>query len=313
MEPRSAAQAIPTLAQIPASPGNGAVETIAQFIRARRVPLAIGAAAFVALFWPGFTSLWTAWSKDPDFSQGFLIPVISVAILWANRERLAGLPARRSSAGLALLLASILLFLVGHLTLWEGATRYGLLGALLGSVWFLLGTPLFRTKPFPFLFLVFAIPPPAALFAPLKLGLQGIATRLSGDLLRGIGFPAISEANVLVVGDERFGVEDACSGIRSLMAIVATAVLFGYLFRTGLLKGVLLTATAIPVTIANNLLRIVIMTVAKVEYDIDLTANNPTPHNVLSLIIFSLTLVCLYLIWRFYDWLLRWKPEEKSP
>jgi exosortase len=280
------------------------------FLRVQAVSLCLCAAAFLFLFWPTLASLVAFWVEDPDFSHGFLIPVVSGAILFTNRESLAGMKAERALTGLAVFLISLFLFFIGYLSLTNIFQRLGVWGALAGAVWFLFGTASVRAVSFPLLFLLAAIPPPFVILTPIRLALKGIATRLSADTLSILGQSAVPEGNVLALGEHRLEVADACSGIRSLMAIVSTAVLFAYLFKTGLVKGILLTLIAIPITVVINVLRVVVIAFALGKFDVDLTSG--AAHELIGLAVFSLSLVLIYFCWRFCEWFSGWKPSGRT-
>ena len=280
------------------------------FLRANAGALGLAAIGFLLLFRHTIAGLVSAWAEDPDFSHGFLVVPISALVLFADRKRLGSLPVKRSWVGLAALLASLVVFFAGGHTVTDWLERIGLYGSLLGAIWYVLGSRVIRANPFPYFFLLFAIPPPGLLLNPLRLALRQFATQLSSEILLRLGLVAIPEGNTLSLGEHKLEVADACSGIRSLMAILAVAVLFAYLFRTGFWKGFLLTLTAVPVTIFNNVLRIVVVAVALGRFQVDLAEG--TAHDLLSLATFSLSVCGLYLSSIFYNWLFR-MPERPSP
>ena len=303
-------QAMASSREMEAPDDVSATPTVGQVLQRDRVAILLAAAGWLAFSWPTLRGLFASCLEDPDFSHGLLIPLVSAAILFANRRELARQPARRSLRGLWLFMASIALTLLGALSHTNLVERVGIWGTLVGAVAFLFGRSLLRAKAFPFLFLLLCIPPPFILVAPLRLSLKGLATRMSADLLASLGYAAMPEGNVLAIGTERLEVADACSGIRSLMAVVSTAILFSYLFRAGFLKGALLTACAVPVTVVVNVLRIVIIGVALVSFEVDLT--HGTEHETVGFAVFGLSLVLLYGSWLFIDWMFRWKPREAS-
>jgi len=285
--------------------------TVADWLRRGALPLALAGTAYLVLSWPALVELASFYGEDPDFSHGFLVPLISAAILWSNRSTLGALPARPSAAGLASVVFFLGVFFVGHLTRTNIIQRVALWGVLTSGCWAACGPALLKAKPFPFLFLALAIPPHHALLSSIRLGLKSYATMISADVLALLGVVATPQGNVLVVDQHRLEVADACSGIRSLMAIIATAFLFAYLFRTGALRGTLLVMTAIPVTILVNVLRIVIVAVALVRVDIDLTAG--LSHQTLGLIVFCVSVAALWGSWTFYQWLFRWRTYCARP
>lgn len=285
-----------------------------EFARAHAGLLGLSAALGVGLLWPGLVSLVGFWSTDADYSHGFLIPLVSAAILYRRREELARVPARASVLGASLALLSILAFLFGHFTLTPFLLRASVWGILVGSVWFLLGTELIRGARFPLLYLLFAIPLPQMVLRPLRLGLKSVATRASADVLALGGYAAHPEGNVLIVDSRAFEVADACSGIRSLVAILATAVFFAWIVRAGWIRGSALVCLAVPITVLVNIARIVLIAVAWSSWGIDLTSG--LPHEVVGYAVFGGSLVLLWASWHLVDWLGRWRdidgPEEKS-
>jgi exosortase len=294
-----------------AAPGQSLVVPTTGALLARHRPAALlGLLAFVVLYWPVFVGLARSWTEDPDLSFSFAIPVISAVILVRRRKSLAALAARMSPAGLVAVFLALALFLGSYAGYTNFTQRLAAWGTLVGAIWFTLGSVVLRTQPFPFLFLLFAIPPPESAMSPLRIGLKELATRMAADLLTLFGSPASPLGNILVLGDLRFEVADACSGIRSLLAMLASAAIFAYLLDAGWLKGALLLATAIPVTILVNAVRLVVLAGSWQAWDLDLTTG--VRHQLLGYATFAGGWALLYASWRFYDWLLAWKLPRSS-
>ena len=283
---------------------------LASYCREKRWALVLLGAAYLLCFWPTLLGLVGSWRDDPDFSHGFLIPAIA-AFLWVKGTGDARqLAVRPSSWGLVPFVGSILLFFAGRLSHTNAVERLAAWGALAGAAWALLGATVLRAKAFPLCFLLLAIPPPQLLLGPLRLGLKTLATRIAADVLAATGHVAVPEGNVLVLEGHRFEVADACSGVRSLMAIVATAVLLAFVFRSGWWKGAVLTLIAVPVTVLINVVRIVFVAWALVVPGLDVTSG--LPHEALGAAVFVLGLGLLLATRRFLDWLCRWRPEERA-
>lgn len=284
--------------------------SVAEQIRADRIFLAIAAAAGLVLFWPTLAGLWSQWMEDSDFSHGIVVVAISGALLYNRRHELGALPARRSLAGLGVLLLCLLLHAVGLRTVTRIIERLTMWGALVGSVWLLYGGRVVWSRPFPYLYLLLCIPPPFFLLNPVRLALKNFATRLSADALIVLGVPATPEGNVLAIGECRLEVADACSGIRSLMAVTATGILLAYLLRMGVWKGTLLTALAVPITVLVNVLRLVVVAVALTSFDIDLTSG--WQHDMVGFAVFGISLTLLFVTSRFVEWFFTWAPNRKE-
>ena len=70
-------------------------------------------AAFVFVYWAAINEFVYDWAHDDNYSHGFLIPVISAGLLWHKRAAIARVRIRKSTAGLALLLSGLLLYVAG--------------------------------------------------------------------------------------------------------------------------------------------------------------------------------------------------------
>ncbi len=281
---------------------------VGAYLRKNAAWILLAAAGWVALFWPTLCGLFQYWLEDPDYSHGFLIPVISAAILLRSRGRLSLVEVKGSAKGLFALLASLVLLALGALSYTNILERLAAWFALVSAIWFLLGSESVWRQRFPLVFLLLSIPPPFFLLGSFRLALKGIATRLSADILSILGYQAFAEGSVLSLGEHQLEVADACSGIRSMMAIIATAILFAHVFRCGVGKGTLLTLTAVPVTLVVNVLRILLISVALVSFDLDLT--HGVRHEVVGFGVFGLSLAFLYGALRFYDWLFQWRAKD---
>src|SRR5262249_16142485 len=103
-------------------------------------------------------------------------------------------------------------------------------------------------------------------FNRIALPLQLWASEVGAWGLRSAGVAVLREGNVLVLANVTLQVSEACSGIRSLMSLGTFAILFAYMAERRLLRRVLLAATALPIAIAVNALRVVITGIAAARY-----------------------------------------------
>ncbi len=285
-------------------------DTVAGYLRAHLAAVALSVAAFLLLFATTLRDLAFAWYRDGEISHGFLVVAGSAAIVFARRRAIGAAPARISFLGLSVLLAGLVLHFFGRARFTDFATSFGLWAAVLGSAWFVLGARAIGACPFPFFFLAFAVPPPNSILGPMRLGLRTIATRMSADILGSIGIEAVQSGNVLFAGDRELEVADACSGIRSLLVIVASAILFAWLFRAGWSRGAMLALAAIPITVAVNILRIVFLAVALVRFRTDMTEG--AVHEAVSIAAFAASLGLLYACLRFLRWLVPARKEARA-
>lgn len=262
------------------------------------------AVGFLLLFWPTVRCLVELWTDDPDQSHGLLVPVVCLAVLVGHRDRIreAWRRSRASPVWLSAFAAGFTFLLLGLYSGVRSFDRFGMWLALAGSVGFLGGLTFLRAVRFPLFFLLLSFPVPGPLFSALRLELKSLATRLAAEVLLLSGYSALPEGNVLVVGPHHLEVADACSGIRSLMALVTTAVLLGYLVRARWWQGALLVGLAVPVTVASNLARILIVAISLASFEIDLTSG--WRHEVMGYLSFGFGFLLLWGAWELGHWAL---------
>jgi len=216
-------------------------------------------AVLVALYAPVLRRLALQWYVDPDYSHGFLVPFLSAFLLWQRRDRLRRIPRRPSSWGIAVVLFSLGLLFVGSLGAELFLTRISMLGMICGLMVYFAGWALLRAMAFPLAFLLFAIPIPVLIYNEIVFPLQFVASRFATNMLELLNiFPIMREGNVLIMPNMRLEVVEACSGIRSLMSLLALAAGYGYLAERSVAVRWFLIVAMIPLAIVSNGTRVMI-------------------------------------------------------
>ena len=214
------------------------------------------AASFLWMYRGVFAGLVADWIHDPNYSHGFLIVPIAVFFLWERRARLAGLASRPSHVGLMVVLASLAVFAVGHLGAELFLARISMIGVLAGVVVYLLGWAHLRTVSFPLLFLLLMIPLPSIVFNQITFPLQLLASHAGETALSATGIPVLREGNIIILPHTSLEVAEACSGIRSLMTLLALGVVYGYFTDRRRWARALIALATIPVAVVANALRV---------------------------------------------------------
>ncbi len=221
------------------------------------LPIILLVAAFVILFFPAIRELFIDWSIDPNYQHGFLIPIVSAYLIWQKREKLRQLTFRPAFAkGFIALLLSMLLFIVGTAGAEWFLSRIAMLICLVGLVIYFGGTALFRQLWFPLLFLGFMIPLPYVIYYRLTFPLQQLASFSAFQAMQVIGIPGLREGNILHFAGYSLEVVEACSGLRSMMVLMALAALVAYLAPLSNPLRWLLFASAVPIAIVANVWRL---------------------------------------------------------
>jgi exosortase len=211
----------------------------------------------LVLYGPVLKALALDWWTDPDYGHGFLVPVFSAFVLWRQRDRWRALALEPRNVGLLVMTGALALLVLGSLGAELFTSRFSLIILLGGMVLFLAGWKAVRLAAFPLGFLIFMIPLPALIYNQVTLPLQFLASRFAVTVLQSLQVPALREGNLISLPNYTLEVVEACSGIRSLMSLLALAAAYAYLVdrRRSVRAGLLLAM--IPVAIVSNGIRIV--------------------------------------------------------
>ncbi len=216
-------------------------------------------AVLIALYAPVLKRLVSQWYSDADYSHGFLVPLLSLYLIWQRREKLRQVVRRPSPWGMLVVLFSVGLLFLGSLGAELFLTRISIIGTICGLIVYFCGTALLRALAFPLVFLLFAIPIPALIYNEIVFPLQFLASRFATSTLEMLNlFPIMREGNVLILPNMSLEVVEACSGIRSLMSLLALAAGYGYLAERSTVVRWLLFLAMVPLAIISNGTRVMI-------------------------------------------------------
>jgi len=138
------------------------------------------------------------------------------------------------------------------------------------------------------------IPLPVIVFNEIALPLQFLASKLAGNTLDLLGVPALREGNVITLPSISLNVVEACSGIRSLMALITLAIFYGLLMEKRVWVRTLLVVLAIPLAVGINSLRIVGSGLLGQNFGKEYAEG--FFHEFSGLVVFAATLVALVLL-----------------
>jgi exosortase len=228
-------------------------------IPSKKYGLAIGLLLGVILwaYWPTLVELSETWSRDAQYSHGFIVPIFALVILYLRRDMLDGIVLKPTWWAMAFLAMGAGAFLVGGYFYSPWLVQNSLLPILAGIVVALGGLPLLRWSWPSILFLAFMIPLPDRVDQALIKPLQTVATLASTNALQTLGVLAQSEGNIIVLPDGyEMGIAEACSGLRMLMVFVATSMAIAMIIQRPLLQKILIVLSSFPIAILCNVIRI---------------------------------------------------------
>jgi exosortase len=258
------------------------------------LPLGVGLLLFA---WPTLTGLAGIYRTDDNFSHGFLVPLIAVYAAWRQRHELipalgAGrlLGAMPLVAGLAIVLFSrwyeLALLPRGVIAMFMAG--FGLVLTLVGLAWIAIGWQGVRRLTFPLGFLLLGLPIPSFLLHRVTLPLQQVAAAISTAALHLIGVTVQRQGSVLRLPVGDLGVDEACSGIRSLAVLTAVGLAMIHFNRPSRRGAILLLLALVPLAVLTNAVRVFLSGIFMVLGWKQLTQGGP--HELLGLFTFALAI-----------------------
>lgn len=212
----------------------------------------------VALGWSyrvSFVYLTHFWA-DSNYSHGWLIAPIALAILWQRRETFSAAgqgPRWWGVLPLAILLASRYWLYERNEQWIEAATIPMTLAAVVLAI---CGWGVLRWALPAVIYLFFMLPLPPSLNEVLAGPLQTMATMGSVALIQASGTPVVAEGNVISIGTQRLEVAEACRGLSMLLSFAALIAAMVILTKRPAWERVVLVLSTVPIALLCNVVRI---------------------------------------------------------
>ena len=251
--------------------------------------------SFVAAYTPTVLRLIDGpWQTEQE-GHGPLIMAAALWLVWQSRAKLKSVDvAPAPIMGWTTLLAGLVLMFLARTQEIIPVEVFSAIPVISGCVLLLAGWPALRILAFPIGFLFFAIPAPDwiidAATVPLKVFISDVVTRL----LYALGFPIAQNGVMIMIGSYQLLVKDACSGMNSIFALSAIGVFYAYAFRwDNKLRSILLLLAIIPITIAANFVRVVVLVLIAYYGGVDLL--DGILHDLTGIGLFVVAVVLLFL------------------
>lgn len=229
---------------------------------------------FVAALWFGLCrELSGEWSVNEQYSFGWFIPFFALCLFWLRwqdrppaeipnpKSQIVSLAAVATAIATLLLLLPVRLFEIANpewrLLAWIHALVVVALTLLL--LWWAGGKAWLRHFAFPVAFIFIAVPWPTALETPVIQGLMRVVARVAAETAMLLGTPAQVEGNLIRVTNGLVGVNEACSGIRSLQTSLMIGLLLGEVKRLSALRRLVLLICAVIIALLANFVRAVFL------------------------------------------------------
>ncbi len=217
-------------------------------------------AVFIFVYWNVFLSLINAWLNVPAYSHGFLVPIVSLYIIWVYRNRLSLSDIKPNLfIGTAVLLVSGSLLVLGEASMINVVQQVSMLVAICGIVILLLGSRFMRVWAVPLLYLVLMLPVLDGLFRKVQLPFQLLSAKMAVAILQVFDIPVLLSGKYIELPTLTLEVARACSGIQYMVSIVALVIPLMFIFLKGSGSRILLMFFAFLIGVSVNWLRIVLI------------------------------------------------------
>jgi exosortase len=292
-----------------------------EFVRSTSSEVTFWSRAFACIF---FGFLWaevirhlqSEWSFNPQYGYGWSVPFVALYLLWRRiGERPAPqLPAPRAFAIALVAICAFAFFPLRFVSeanpdwrfLSWGITCDAIL-ITLGFIYLLGGKPWLRFFAFPILFFLVAVPWPVLFEDFVTQHLMRAVTAINVALLNIIGIPALQLGNVIEVGSGLIGIEEACSGVRSLQATLMISLFLGELYFFSISRRFLLVMAGAVLAFICNLVRTFILVYIGAKRGAEAIEAWHDPAGI------TILLVCLFGLWVLSLLMRRHSAEPSNP
>jgi exosortase len=238
--------------------------------------------------------MWLAsfWLTDPCYTHGFLIIIISGFIAWWNiRDYKKGEPFK---PGIYLFAFGLILYIIGFIKVFPFLSALSFLFTSSGLILYFYGKTLMRVFLFPIAYLIFAIPLPPEFLGKVANALQALSSYFPALILKMLGIPVTRIGAAILLEDAAFIIGLPCSGMNSLISLLAIATLFIYILRCPPYKKIILLCITPPIAILANVIRVTSLLLIANGYGAD-TATG-FYHTLFSPLLFIIAFIFLILI-----------------
>ncbi len=221
---------------------------------------ALLAAVFIFSHIKLFTLLVGSWLNSSVYSHGFLVPLISLYLVWEYKGMLGRIsPSPAYVSGFLLLLFGLILHLTGQRAGVLIIQEASLIVTIAAIVLFILGPRFLKGLAFPILYLSFMLTSWGIFTERLHMPFQLFSADLGTRLLHIAGVPAYMESVYIALPDITLEVARECSGVNYLVAVAAIGMPLAYIAIKSWPRRVLLVAGALIIAVLANSLRVALI------------------------------------------------------
>lgn len=214
---------------------------------------------FLFLFYPVARELINEWRSDPEFSHGFLIPFVSMYLIWSQREKVIALISDLEDVEfrkIILLIIGLLIFIIGRFLQHVFIEGIAMVVVLSGIILYLFGLKILKAVLFPICYLFFMLPIPYSINYFVANKMKFFIANSTKFLLNIGQIPVFLDGNTLNLTSISLEVVESCSGIQTIISFIAIGAVFAYLRYNSNFFRLIVVIMAIPFAILTNILRV---------------------------------------------------------
>lgn len=256
--------------------------------------------AFALLWLEVVNHLRNEWSLNAQYSYGWIVPFLAAFVFWRrwSQRPTAEPPSSRALPITLIVLCALFLFPIRliaeanpdwRLVSWAFAVTAATLS--ISFIYLLGGFGWLRQFAFPILFFLVAVPWPVQFEQHVIQGLMRAVTAINVSILNAIGVPALQHGNVIEVASGLIGIEEACSGVRSLQATLMISLFLGELYSFNWPRRILLVVAGAFLAFVSNIGRTAMLVWIGANRGTDALEKWHDPAGL------TILLICLFGLW----------------
>lgn len=271
---------------------NGAVNIGNNFFVRHKRQVILGI-VFILTYFPTLLWMWDRWFvRDSYYSHGILIPLVVGYLIWYKRRDIVSTPIEPSPWGVWLIVLGLCIHILSSFFRVYFSSSFSMMIVLAGIILHFYGKTVFRKVAFPVCFLIFMMPLPLVVVVNISFKLKLFAAHLAALILNAMGLHAVQEGSIIKMSRAYVIVDDVCSGLRSLISLMALGSIFAYWMKGSTFKRILVFLSTIPIAVVTNVFRVIVLSsVSEIwgpRYAIGFL------HNATGLLVFGLAFILLY-------------------
>lgn len=263
-------------------------------------------AAFGLLWLEVVSRLRFEWSVNPQYGYGWTVPFLATYIFWRRMQKApAPIPPKTTLLPVFLIIGPALALLPVRLIqeanpdwrILSWAMAISAVAISFAGVYLAGGLRWMRHFAFPILFFLVAVPWPTQFEQAVIQGLMRAVAAINVEVLNAIGISAVQMGNVIELGSGFVGIDDACTGVRSLQATFMVSLFLGEFYEFSMARRAVLIACGAALAFFCNLVRTFLLVYVGAERGVESIKSWHDPAGL------TILMACLFGLWGVSMWM----------